>query len=68
MFESLSGHRIVLMTDPLVSDQQAVLREVYLLMLEYAIKSPLYKPGSLLNTEAFLKHVDDLIKSLPYFN
>ncbi|ODV63594.1 TRAPP subunit BET5 ASCRUDRAFT_30305 [Ascoidea rubescens DSM 1968] len=68
-FETLSGLKFVLLTDPSIQDMQKHLHEIYTnFYVEYVAKNALspvdFKPGELIGSEKFINSVDSYILSL----
>jgi hypothetical protein len=68
-FETASGLRIVLNTDPRCGDMREALRFIYSsIYVEYASKNPLYTPGEPLDSELFTATLDRYVRGLPGFS
>ena len=68
-FETLSGLKFVLLTDPTIEDMQRHLHEIYSnFYVEFVAKNPLspvdFRPGQLVGNEKFINSVDNYILSL----
>ncbi|KJE90220.1 trafficking protein particle complex 1 [Capsaspora owczarzaki ATCC 30864] len=67
-FETLTGLKIVLNTDPGVGDIHDLLQQIYSqIYVEYVVKNPLCTPGEKITSELFETRLNALITSLPYF-
>eukprot|EP00457_Paulinella_chromatophora_P023348 gb/GEZN01026726.1/.p1 GENE.gb/GEZN01026726.1/~~gb/GEZN01026726.1/.p1 ORF type:complete len:144 (+),score=10.96 gb/GEZN01026726.1/:77-508(+) len=64
-FETLSGLRFALTTDPNQSSLQQTLRSIYHLYVSLIVKNPLYKIGTVISIPQFIAQVDALCKSIP---
>eukprot|EP01028_Stygiella_incarcerata_P001280 TRINITY_DN1210_c0_g1_i1.p1 TRINITY_DN1210_c0_g1~~TRINITY_DN1210_c0_g1_i1.p1 ORF type:complete len:140 (+),score=20.53 TRINITY_DN1210_c0_g1_i1:113-532(+) len=69
VFESGTGFKFILTTDPSVENLRDQLHEFYsTVFLERVLRQPNYKPGTLLHTnEFFVKMTDDFIRMLSGF-
>ena len=69
-FETATGLKFVLNTDvtvthPIVRD---LLAKIYArIYVEYAVKNPMYAPGTPIESEAFTAKLDELVKSTALF-
>ena len=61
-FESLSGLKFVLNTDINLKGVRELLKEIYKLYVEYAVRNPFFTPGSPINSDLFQAKLDDFIK------
>mmetsp|Transcript_16938 Transcript_16938/g.39922 ORF Transcript_16938/g.39922 Transcript_16938/m.39922 type:complete len:144 (+) Transcript_16938:87-518(+) len=68
-FETISGYRFVLTTDPAVPDQQECLRQIYAdIFVEHVIKNPLYRLGDdLAKCPVFLSKLHSFLMTRPFF-
>mmetsp|Transcript_110193 Transcript_110193/g.311582 ORF Transcript_110193/g.311582 Transcript_110193/m.311582 type:complete len:144 (+) Transcript_110193:114-545(+) len=68
-FESASGYRLVLTTDPGVPNQQDCLRHIYAdLFVEHVVKNPLYTFGEDISScTTFLTKLDSFLRTRPFF-
>eukprot|EP00933_Yihiella_yeosuensis_P004635 TRINITY_DN10900_c0_g1_i1.p1 TRINITY_DN10900_c0_g1~~TRINITY_DN10900_c0_g1_i1.p1 ORF type:complete len:144 (-),score=2.19 TRINITY_DN10900_c0_g1_i1:355-786(-) len=68
-FETPSGYRFVLTTDPSVPDQTECLRQIYSeIFVDCVIKNPLYRLGDdVSNCPVFLAKLHDFIQTRPFF-
>ncbi|XP_011623593.1 trafficking protein particle complex subunit 1 [Amborella trichopoda] len=62
--ESPSGIKIILITDPKMSDLREPLRYIYNLYVEYVVKNPLYVPGNPVRGELFNTTLDQYVRTL----
>jgi hypothetical protein len=68
-FESGSGIRFVITSDPHVPSLQKELWKIYNdFYVEYVIKNPLYQLGDPINCPQFLHAVERYLMSLSFFN
>ncbi|KAF9012371.1 TRAPP complex subunit bet5 [Cyathus striatus] len=71
LYETLSGYKFVLLSDPKVDSMRVVLRQVYLgPFLEYVVRNPLVKLDSRdygVDNEYFRTSVDRLVRGLSVF-
>lgn len=66
--ETPTGYRFVLTTDAAAGDMRGALWHLYSeLFLSYALKNPLYKPGTVISCAGFVHEVDRFFRSLPAF-
>lgn len=66
--ETPTGYRIVLTSDAAAGDLRGVLWSLYeQLLVGYALKNPLYAPGTTITATAFVTEVDRYVRSLPAF-
>jgi trafficking protein particle complex subunit 1 len=66
--ETPTGYRFVLTTDPGVGDLRGALWHLYSeIFVGYALKNPLYQPGTVIDCTGFVGTVDGFIRSLPAF-
>lgn len=68
LVETLTGYRIVMMTDPVTPDQTPFLWNLYSQWNSLVLRNPLHSPhapGS--HTMAFATRAEDMIRSLPFF-
>ncbi len=66
-----TGYRFVLTTDHNISamDMKPIMWHIYSeLFVNCALKNPLYKPGTPIDSIGFINAIDSLIKSLPQYN
>lgn len=67
-FETISGYRFVITTDPSVPDQQDCLRQIYEMFVEHVIKNPLYQLGDELdNCTVFRSKLHSFLMTQPFF-
>eukprot|EP00455_Lapot_gusevi_P037618 TRINITY_DN4222_c0_g1_i2.p1 TRINITY_DN4222_c0_g1~~TRINITY_DN4222_c0_g1_i2.p1 ORF type:complete len:145 (+),score=15.22 TRINITY_DN4222_c0_g1_i2:71-505(+) len=66
-FETLSGLRFVLTTDPTVGNLQELLRSVYALYVEYVSKNPLYQVGDSVDCQLFVSKLSEYMRAHPNF-
>mmetsp|Transcript_107806 Transcript_107806/g.286998 ORF Transcript_107806/g.286998 Transcript_107806/m.286998 type:complete len:131 (-) Transcript_107806:67-459(-) len=68
-FETASGYRFVLTTDPSVPNQQECLRHIYAeLFVEYVVKNPLYSIGEDVSScPAFLDKLRSFMQTQRHF-
>ena len=67
-FETATGLRFVLNTDPQCGDMRAALQHIYsAIYVEYASKNPLYAAGAPLDSDEFIGALDKYVRSLPAF-
>lgn len=67
-YETATGLRFVLNTDPQSGDMRECLRHIYSnIFVEFASKNPLYAPGDPLDNEIFIQALDGYVRSLPAF-
>ncbi|KAJ1621266.1 trafficking protein particle complex subunit 1 [Pavlovales sp. CCMP2436] len=67
-YETATGLRFILNTDPQSGDMRECLRHIYSnVYVEFASKNPLYKLGEPLNNELFVAALDKYARSLPAF-
>ncbi|GJP32174.1 hypothetical protein CLOM_g2960 [Closterium sp. NIES-68] len=63
--ETPSGIKIILVTDPKMSDLRDALRHIYTnIYVEYVIKNPLYVPGEPFRCELFISNLDTYVTTL----
>eukprot|EP00475_Leptophrys_vorax_P013902 TRINITY_DN20251_c0_g2_i1.p1 TRINITY_DN20251_c0_g2~~TRINITY_DN20251_c0_g2_i1.p1 ORF type:complete len:143 (-),score=39.20 TRINITY_DN20251_c0_g2_i1:24-452(-) len=67
IFETMTGVRIAMLTDPDVPEQVQFLREVYALFVDCAVKNPLYKVYEHIKVDSFRTKFDELLISQPFF-
>jgi hypothetical protein len=66
--ETPTGYRFVLTSDGTAPDMRGALWHIYSeLFLGYALKNPLYKPGTPITCVGFVGEVDRFVRSLPAF-
>lgn len=66
--ETPTGYRFVLTTDPGVGDLRGALWHLYSeIFVGYALKNPLYQPGTTIDCTGFVSTVDGFIRALPAF-
>jgi hypothetical protein len=72
LFETLSGYKFVMLSDPRTDSLQPVLHQIYIgPFLEYVVRNPLVKMDSRergIDNEYFRTSVDRLIRGLPVFS
>ncbi|CAJ1373312.1 unnamed protein product [Effrenium voratum] len=67
-FETVSGYRFVLTTDPSVPDQQESLIHIYQLFVDHVIKNPLYHLGDDLHKcPVFTTKLHSFLLNRPFF-
>eukprot|EP00931_Biecheleriopsis_adriatica_P094056 TRINITY_DN67761_c0_g1_i1.p1 TRINITY_DN67761_c0_g1~~TRINITY_DN67761_c0_g1_i1.p1 ORF type:complete len:144 (-),score=30.24 TRINITY_DN67761_c0_g1_i1:46-477(-) len=68
-FETLSGYRFVLTTDPSVPDQQECLRYIYeKIFVESVIRNPMHRLGDdVSNCPAFVSKLHSFLQTRPFF-
>mmetsp|Transcript_135961 Transcript_135961/g.240348 ORF Transcript_135961/g.240348 Transcript_135961/m.240348 type:complete len:148 (-) Transcript_135961:94-537(-) len=68
-FETASGYRFVITTDPSVPNQQECLRQIYSeIFVEKVVKNPLYKIGDDVSScTAFLTQLRHFVQTRPFF-
>merc|ERR1719265_2021789 len=68
-FDSPTGYRFVLTTDPAVPDQQDCLRQIYAeLFVEHVVKNPVYRVGEETSKcTNFHTKLSSFIQSRPHF-
>lgn len=67
-YETATGLRFVLNTDPQSGDMRECLRHIYSnIFVEFASKNPLYAPGDPLDNDIFIQALDGYVRSLPAF-
>lgn len=67
-FESPTGLKFVLMTDPLVGNIKDILRNIYSqIYVEFVAKNPLTIRGNIIQCELFKINLNRYISSLPFF-
>ncbi|KAF8413246.1 hypothetical protein HHK36_001222 [Tetracentron sinense] len=64
LMESPSGIKIILVTHPKISDLRESLKYIYNLYVEYAVKNPLYTPGTPIRCELFNTNLDQYVRNL----
>jgi len=67
-FETLTGLKFVLLTDPQVGDIKDCLKNIYSIYVQYVIKNPLYKLNEVIDCELFVVNLTKYVQSLPYYN
>ena len=66
--ETPTGYHFVLTTDTGAGDMRGVLWYVYeALLVNFALKNPLYLPGTAITSAGFIAELDKFVKSLPAF-
>lgn len=64
-FETPSGIKIILVSDPRTGDLRDALRYIYTnIYVEYVVKNPLYAPGEPFACELFTTTLDAYVKSI----
>ncbi len=67
--ETPTGYKFVLTSDSAAGDMKAPLWTIYSeLFTNYALKNPLYIPGTPITNVGFIAAIDSYIRSLPAFN
>jgi len=68
-YASATGYRFVVNTDPSTLDLRDELKQLYGILVEKAIKNPLYKPnrGETITAPAFVQAANAFVKGLPCF-
>ena len=66
-FETLSGLRLVMLTDHSVGRATDALRSIYRLYVDAWLRSPLYVPGEPVSSAAFASGCDSIVRQLPFF-
>jgi hypothetical protein len=67
-FESLTGLRFALTTDPSVGRLTKILRNFYKLYVDMCVKNPLYKLGTPIDSPQFLAKIQNAIETLPFYD
>ena len=67
LFETLSGLRFVLTTDPNVDSVQDVLRQAFTLYADLVVKNALYSIGDAIDCQQFVAAVDECFRRHPQF-
>ena len=72
LFETISGYKFVMLSDPRTDSLRFVLRQIYVgPFLEYVVRNPLVKMDSReqgIDNEYFRNSVDKLIRGLSVFS
>mmetsp|Transcript_23726 Transcript_23726/g.66524 ORF Transcript_23726/g.66524 Transcript_23726/m.66524 type:complete len:139 (+) Transcript_23726:154-570(+) len=63
-FESLSGVKFILLTDPGAGNLGSSLEEIFRIYVEYCSKNPLYEIGTPINCDLFAKNLQTVITKL----
>mmetsp|Transcript_3581 Transcript_3581/g.4640 ORF Transcript_3581/g.4640 Transcript_3581/m.4640 type:complete len:143 (-) Transcript_3581:130-558(-) len=63
-FETPSGLKIVLMTDPQAGDLSQYLKEIYHFYVKFCTKNPLYKMGDPIKCDLFSSNLQSLVQKL----
>ncbi|KAJ5070974.1 trafficking protein particle complex subunit 1 [Anaeramoeba ignava] len=67
-YESLSGFRMAILTDPTTGDLTDSLEYIYgELFTNYVMKNPLYEIGQEIKSQKFIYELDLYISKLPFF-
>jgi hypothetical protein len=67
-FETASGFRIVLNSDAATADLRAELKQIYLLLVDFVVKNPLYTPNDAFATDGlFHQNLTAYLTALPCF-
>lgn len=68
-FETASGFRIVLNSDANTGDLRNELKQIYLLLVDYVVKNPLYQPNDTFATDGlFQQNLMAFLTALPCFS
>jgi hypothetical protein len=67
LFETLSGLRFVLTTDPNVETVQDTLKQLFTIYADFAVKNPLYTMGDAIDCQLFVAACDDCLRKHPQF-
>ena len=66
--ETPTGYHFILTTDTTAGDMRGVLWYIYeALLVNFALKNPLYLPGTPITSAGFVTELDKFVKSLPAF-
>eukprot|EP01102_Stenamoeba_stenopodia_P020591 TRINITY_DN809_c0_g1_i1.p1 TRINITY_DN809_c0_g1~~TRINITY_DN809_c0_g1_i1.p1 ORF type:complete len:154 (-),score=22.49 TRINITY_DN809_c0_g1_i1:64-525(-) len=68
LFETASGLKFILITDPSIGDMKEQLRTIYNIYVQYVAKNPLYKPSDPIDCELFITNFQKFVQSLPSFS
>eukprot|EP00386_Alphamonas_edax_P009551 GDKI01031377.1.p1 GENE.GDKI01031377.1~~GDKI01031377.1.p1 ORF type:complete len:145 (+),score=14.85 GDKI01031377.1:53-487(+) len=67
-YETMSGYKLVFMTDPTVQSMVPHLQRIYSdIFLEHVIKAPGYTPGGQVASPSFQKELNSFVRSVPWF-
>ena len=67
-YETPTGVKFILSSDHKAPECRDMLQFIYSkLYVEYVIKNPLYKPGTKIDSDLFLKKLDEYVQSQPFF-
>mmetsp|Transcript_29077 Transcript_29077/g.32293 ORF Transcript_29077/g.32293 Transcript_29077/m.32293 type:complete len:140 (+) Transcript_29077:16-435(+) len=67
-FESATGVKFIINTDPKVSSMQSQLHRIYRdFFVEYVVKNPLYKLNEPVDCVLFEDAIEEFVTSLPFF-
>lgn len=67
-FETASGLRFVITTDTLSTGVKELLQQLYAkVFVEYAVRNPLWTPGTQITSLLFKTKLDEFIKNAPIF-
>lgn len=68
LLETPTGTKFILNTDEKAGDLQDVLQHIYTkIYVEYVIKNPCYKLGSPIESDLFIKELDNYIQTRSFF-
>eukprot|EP01071_Lankesteria_metandrocarpae_P000327 Lankesteria_metandrocarpae@DN1046_c0_g1_i1.p1 len=68
-YETLSGYKFVLMTDPTVPEMSSHLQNIHqTIFVDHVVWSPSYVPGGVIMSNSVVDAVDQYVKRSPYFN
>ncbi|KAL9647410.1 hypothetical protein ABK040_006773 [Willaertia magna] len=68
-YESPTGVKFILLTDPSVGNIQNNLLDIYTkFYVELVVFNPMQKPHEPINNSLFVKHLDKHLSQLPWFN
>ncbi|KAF2077815.1 hypothetical protein CYY_000860 [Polysphondylium violaceum] len=68
-YETLSGTKFIIMTDPNTPDLREDLKKIYSnIFVEYVIKNPVYQPNTAIKCDMFINHLNAYLKQTPAFN
>mmetsp|Transcript_8884 Transcript_8884/g.13490 ORF Transcript_8884/g.13490 Transcript_8884/m.13490 type:complete len:140 (+) Transcript_8884:1-420(+) len=63
-YETPTGLKFILLTDPSVMNLRDQLKHIYAIYVKFCVKDPLYKLGTPLHSEAFEQNLQNHVKSL----
>lgn len=67
-FETASGYRIVLNSDPATGDLREQLKRIYELIVDFVVKNPLFDVNDSIKSELFVSKLTQYLQSLPCFS